>query len=181
MFNYVGDISKISHYIIDNFLVNKDIAVDCTLGNGHDTDFLKERFNKVYSFEIQKNAIDQYKENNKDSKVFLINDSHEFIDNYIKEPVDCIMYNLGFLPGADKNITTLKDSTIKSIKASLNLLRKGGIISIASYVGHEEGKKEYDEILNLLENLSKKDFGVLSHQFVNRNNNPPILFIVEKK
>ena len=50
MFKYVGDISKISHYIIDKFLENKNIAIDATLGNGYDTDFLSKKFTKVYSF-----------------------------------------------------------------------------------------------------------------------------------
>ena len=50
MFNYVGDISTISHYIITEFLKNKNVAIDGTLGNGHDTDFLKDNFKKVYSF-----------------------------------------------------------------------------------------------------------------------------------
>ena len=30
MFNYVGDISELSHYIIDKFLKNKNIAIDGT-------------------------------------------------------------------------------------------------------------------------------------------------------
>lgn len=182
MFNYVGDISKISHYIIDNFLENKDIAIDCTLGNGYDTDFLKEKFNKVYSFDIQKCAVDCYKEiNGISNKVILINDSHEFIDNYIKEQVDCIIYNLGFLPGGNKEITTMKDSTLKSLYSAIKLLKNGGMMAIACYVGHKEGMIEYNSILDFASNLSKNEFGVLSHQFVNRQNNPPILLIIEKK
>lgn len=40
MFKYVSDISMIFHYIIKEFLENKNSAIDATLGNGHDTDFL---------------------------------------------------------------------------------------------------------------------------------------------
>ena len=47
MFKYVGDISKISHYIIDQFLENKNIAIDATLGNGYDTDFLSKNWSII--------------------------------------------------------------------------------------------------------------------------------------
>jgi len=48
MFKYLGNITDLSHYIIENFVVDKNIAVDETLGNGGDCDFLSESFKKVY-------------------------------------------------------------------------------------------------------------------------------------
>ena len=48
MFKYVSEVSKISHYIINTFVDKKEIAVDATLGNGYDTDFLSENFKKLY-------------------------------------------------------------------------------------------------------------------------------------
>ena len=50
MFKYVGNISDLSHYIIKDFVENKNVAIDGTLGNGFDTDFLASLFHKVYSF-----------------------------------------------------------------------------------------------------------------------------------
>ena len=180
MFKYVGDISIISHYIIDTFLENKNIAIDCTLGNGHDTDFLSEKFNKVYSFDIQKSAVESY--NNKNIKnVKALLSSHEFIDDYITEKVDCIVYNLGFLPGASKEITTILESSLKSIEKGLEMLNSNGIMSIAAYPGHDEGKREYEGIIEFVENLSTKTYGVMVHKFLNRHKNPPILIIIEKK
>ena len=103
MFNYTADISVLSHNIIRDNIKNFDIAIDATLGNGKDTDFLSKYFKKVYSFEIQHIAIENYK-NKEMQNVNLIEESHEFIDNTIKSSVDCIIYNLGYLPGGDKNI-----------------------------------------------------------------------------
>lgn len=58
MFKYVSDVSNIYHNIITSFIENKNIAIDATLGNGHDCDFLSELFKKVYAFYIQeKRAI----------------------------------------------------------------------------------------------------------------------------
>ena len=73
--------------------------------------------------------------NKKNVKVIL--DSHENFKNYINEEVDCIIYNLGYLPGANKHITTKVESTIKSINEGLDLLSKHGLMLIAIYSGHE--------------------------------------------
>ena len=40
MFKYVSDISDLSHSIIENHLEKRVVAIDATLGNGYDTDFL---------------------------------------------------------------------------------------------------------------------------------------------
>lgn len=180
MFKYVGDISTIYQNIINDFIEKKLIVIDATLGNGYDTDFLSKVFNKVYAFDVQKEAILNYKEKNIEN-VSLILDSHENFDKYIKENVDCIVYNLGYLPGSDKSITTKKESTLKSLESGLNLLKENGLMIIALYSGHEEGKKEKKAVLSYCENLSKKKFGVIYQQFLNRTNNPPSLVIIEKK
>ena len=73
MFKYVGNISDLSHYIIKDFVENKNVAIDGTLGNGFDTDFLASLFHKVYSFDIQKEACENYIKNNKEN-VNIIND-----------------------------------------------------------------------------------------------------------
>ena len=38
-------------------IVNKNIAIDCTLGNGHDSLFLSECFKIVYGLDIQPLAL----------------------------------------------------------------------------------------------------------------------------
>ncbi|MGL5616563.1 MAG: tRNA (mnm(5)s(2)U34)-methyltransferase [Sarcina sp.] len=179
MFNYVNNVNNLIHHIIETKIDNKKIAIDATLGNGHDTDFLKDLFMKVYAFDIQDIAVENY--NSKNIKnVEAIKDSHENFEKYINEKVDCIIYNLGYLPGADKHITTKVESTLKSIKIGLNLLEKNGIMFIAIYSGHEEGKLEKEEVLKLAKQLSTKNFGVLYTDFINRPNNPPSLLIIEK-
>lgn len=180
MFRYVSDVNDISHYIIKNFSYKFNIAVDATLGNGYDTDFLSENFLKVFSFDIQKCAIDTYKNKNVDN-VILISDSHEDFSKYITEKVDCIMYNLGFLPGGDKNITTKCRSTLMSLESSLNIIAKGGLITIALYRGHEEGKREENVVIDFVQNLPKEKYGVMLHSFINRNTTAPFLIVIEKK
>lgn len=180
LFKYAGDISEISHYIIDKFLENKNIAVDATLGNGHDTDFLAENFKKVYAFDIQKCACDSYEDKNKEN-VQVVNNSHEYIKDYVLENPDCIMYNLGFLPGGNKEITTMHESSLKSIKDGLEILKSGGIMSVAIYRGHDEGKVEENIIIDYVKRLPKDKYGVMEHCFLNRSETAPILLIIEKK
>lgn len=52
------------------------------------------------------------------------------------------MFNLGYLPGVCHNITTKYDTTLKAVKSSLNLIKKGGVVLIVVYYSHAEGKIE---------------------------------------
>lgn len=180
MFKYVTDVNEIAHFIIDNYAYNKNFAIDATLGNGYDCEFLCDRFKKVYAFDIQENVIDKFNQRNYDN-VELFLDSHENMDKYIKGDIDCVMFNLGFLPGGDKKITTKADSSLIALKKSIDMLNRGGIISLAIYRGHFEGKKEEKNILHFLKSLPKSTFGVLQHSFFNRDEMAPLLFIIEKK
>lgn len=181
MFSYAKDVSLMAQDIIKNYCGNFNTAVDCTLGNGHDTEFLSKYFNKVYSFDIQEIAIRNF-EKNKPTNVVLIHDSHEEIEKYIEnEHIDCFMYNLGFLPGGNKEITTKANSSLNSIKSSLKKLSNNGIITICLYIGHEEGKKEAESLLPFLKFLDKSKYAVVVHKVINRNSISPSLIVIEKK
>ncbi|GAA0120699.1 MAG: class I SAM-dependent methyltransferase [Clostridium argentinense] len=180
MFKYVNDVSSLSQYIIKNYSINYNTAIDGTLGNGHDTDFLSSIFNKVYSFDIQNAAIENYAEKKREN-VILIKDCHSKLKEYVKENVDVVMYNLGFLPGGDKSITTEASTTLTSIESSLEILNSGGIITIAIYIGHEEGEKEGKEILEYVSRLPKDRYGVMLHKVINRSEKAPQLIVIEKK
>lgn len=179
MFKYVNDVSFLAQDIIKNSCSSFRCAVDATLGNGHDTDFLINHFEKVYSFDIQKSAIDKYTLR-REEKVVLICDSHEYLDKYIENKVDCVMYNLGYLPGGDKNITTEVDGTINSINSALKLLNSNGLITICVYNGHDAGALEREALLSFSRSLSKKEYGVMLHSFLNRNRAPELI-VIEKK
>jgi hypothetical protein len=179
MFRYVNDVSILAQNIIKDYCTTFECAIDATLGNGYDTDFLSNNFSEVYSFDIQKSAIDNYSVK-RNKKVNLIHDSHEFIDKYIDKKIDCAMYNLGYLPGGDKTITTKVHSTLKSIECTLGLIKENGLITICIYSGHEEGTVEREAILSFISDLPKKEFGVMLHSFINRKNAPELI-VIEKK
>ena len=172
--------------IIKTRVVKKDneninISCDMTCGRGNDTLFLAEVSNKVYAFDIQKEAIESTKALTKDfDNVILINDSHENILKYINEEVDIFMYNLGYLPKGDHLITTNYKSTINSLKDALKILKRNGLITIIIYPGHSEGYTESIEITNYLKTLNQKEYEVLKYEFINQINMPPYAYIIQK-
>ncbi len=155
------------------------IGVDMTLGRGNDTIFLQSICKHVYSFDIQKEAIDYCRKIIDNSNVTLINDSHENIDKYINLEVDYVMYNLGYLPKGDKSITTKSFSTIASLMKVINLLKINGIITIGIYTGHDNGS-EAGDIKSYLKTLDQKKYNVLEYKFINRVNNSPYLIAIER-
>lgn len=139
-----------SHELISR-IPNKNIAIDCTLGNGHDTLFLSSLFTEVYAMDIQPLALRRSKERLKDTintHLYLLN--HKDIDTLNLSNVDLILYNLGFLPGSDKKVITNYETTIESINKAYSILAINGTIIIASYIRHPNGLKEYQSIKEFL-------------------------------
>ena len=142
--------------ICEKIVKPSDYVVDATCGNGNDTLFLSKMAKKVFAFDIQALAIDKTKsllDINNIKNVQLINDSHDKIDKYLKEydkKLTLILFNLGYIPGEDKNITTNHKIVINAIKKGLNMLNNKGIILVVCYP-HKEGKKESKTLLKYLD------------------------------
>lgn len=159
------------------------IALDATVGKGKDTLKLLEAVGEtgfVYGFDVQEEALDAAKKVLKDYKNYkLFLESHENIDKI--EKFDLVIYNLGFLPGSDKKITSLRDSTIASLKKATGKISEGGIIIVVSYLGHKNSLEERQGVDEFLKNLDQKKFKVEKREFYNQKNNPPIVYLIEKK
>lgn len=163
------------------------VAVDATAGNGWDTLFLATNTPQdaiIYSFDIQKSAISATKslllKENLINKVKLISDSHENLSMYVRDNIDVVMFNLGYLPGGDHNITTDPESTVVAVEESLKLLKVGGFLTIIAYPGHQVGETEFLRIATFLKLLPAKIFAVNSWLAVNASKKPPILYVIEK-
>ena len=177
---------EFSHWIIDNYLDEYNVLVDATCGNGYDTLFLSSKISKkgkLYAFDIQKSAIESTKSKFKDKKtnVEFINDGHENLDKYLNEDINCIIYNLGYLPGSNKKVVTKKETTIKSLKIALELLANNGLIVLVIYSEHEGGRKEKNAVLEFSSNLDYKKYNVLHYNFINQKMNPPEVVVINKR
>lgn len=162
------------------------IYVDFTMGNGHDTLFLAQQHPKgmVYAFDIQEQALSHTKallaEHGITSGVTLILDSHEQFPHYITAPIDIGIFNLGYLPGADKTVTTQTQTTLQALEAALAALSETGILILVLYPGHPEGKRESEAVEAFCRALSGSNYNVIKYDFINKQN-PPYLLAVEKR
>lgn len=161
------------------------IAIDFTMGNGHDTLWLSQMVGpngRVFSFDIQKAALENTASLLKQNGVTnaeLILDSHSNVKQYVNEKICAGMFNLGYLPGGDKRITTKHETTLEAIVSATELLERGGAILIAVYPGHEEGTVEGSMIEQLLTYCDRKVLCCSKLRIVNSPTSP-FFFLIEK-
>ena len=184
--NILKNTTQLALLMCSQYEDKEKIAVDATCGNGHDTLWLAERFKKVYAFDIQEAAVESTRKllekHDMEAKVHLINDSHGNMDKYLEEAPQVIVFNLGYLPGGDKSVTTEKGETLEAVEKSLELLAVDGLLCITMYQGHEQGAAEREAILNWAPQLSKSKYHCVYTNMVNQKKNPPeILWITKKK
>lgn len=174
-----------------NFLIphikKGGVAVDFTMGNGHDTLWLSEAMGesgKVYAFDIQPQALESSRRlleaENAPKNYTLILDSHSNVMDYVSEKICVGMFNLGFLPGGDKSITTKRETTMVAIRAAIDLLDDDGALLIAVYPGHAEGTIEGELIEEELSKLNRKELCASKFKIVNSPTSP-FFFVVERK
>ena len=181
------DLLDLHKYFILNHLHAGDIAVNFTMGNGHDTEFLSKTVGEnghVYAFDIQAAAVESTARHLKEAgcpeNYTLIHDSHHNVKNYVKVPIRAGMFNLGWLPGGDKSVTTLRKTTMPAIEAAIDLLDRDGIINIAIYPGHEEGDLEGKMICDYLAGISRHKVCATRISILNSPTSPYFI-VVETK
>jgi predicted methyltransferase len=173
-------------YLLGETVIAGETVVDATAGNGNDTHFLAEQVGvngHVYAFDIQQAALDSTAERLGvlNERVSLILDSHDNVEQYVNGPIGGAVFNLGYLPHSeDLSIVTKPDSTIKAIHTLLGMLKKGGIIAVSVYDGHEGGQEERDALLDYVKRLHQADVHVIRYELINQRNNPPFLIALEK-
>lgn len=169
-----------------------DHVVDGTVGNGYDTVFLAELVGnkgKVFGFDVQGTAItataERLEQHGLTDRVILFNKGHETLSESIPEgnsgKIKAAIFNLGYLPGSDKTITTKAATTIAAVEQLLEIMAPEGMIVLVIYHGHPEGQEERDALLDYCRNLDQKKAHVLQYQFINQKNNPPFIVAIEKR
>lgn len=208
MKNIIQSTTQLALHIAKPYIREGQAVVDATCGNGQDTLALaKAVFSgrretaasetvhklaaapRLLAFDIQQRAIDAtagllteegFGAELDGGSIKLIRDSHENMDDYLSEAC-LVMFNLGYLPGGDKEITTCTESTMKAISKAAGMLTKGGLLSVAMYSGHPEGAKEKAELLAFAEGLDSKIYHAAYVNMLNQPNNPPELLLITRK
>ncbi len=178
----------LSRDLLSGFVRPGDAVVDATAGNGHDTLALCRAVGaqgRVYAFDVQRAALEatqaRLRENGVlDGRARLICDGHENMEDHVREPVRCVLFNLGWLPSGDHHLTTRVGTTLAAVRAALRLLAPGGAVSICCYPGHEEGARERDALRELAAGLDIRAYNALEARFANQSEEAPCLFLIQR-
>ena len=168
-------------------LAEPKLLVDATCGNGGDTAFLCRLAGKegrVLGFDIQLEAIASTERNlaAKGLSAELHCDSHANLLQYVTPgTADAVMFNFGWLPGADHNVFSHASSSIPALEAALDALRPGGVLSAILYSGKVIGSDEKTEILQWMRSRPLKQCTALVCGFANWADTAPLPCFLLKK
>lgn len=172
--------------MLNNVIRPGDVVIDATVGNGWDTAFLARCVGsegRVYGFDIQQIALDQAQERlpAECRHVRLIHSSHAQMREHVESRhhgcIRAVTFNLGYLPGGDKSITTTVSTTLSALEQALDLVMPGGLVTIVCY-RHPEGQVELAALQDRLARLPQEGFTCVQTEFFNQRGNPPVVFAV---
>lgn len=168
-------------------LAQPRLCIDATCGNGGDTAFLCRLVGpegRVLGFDIQPEAIASTRARLETQGLAaeLFCDSHANLLHHVRPgTADIVMFNFGWLPGADHRVFSTADSSIPALEAALTTLRPGGVLSAILYSGRVIGTGEKQSILGWLRALPLEKYTVLVCDFANWADTAPLPCLVLKK
>jgi hypothetical protein len=187
---------NLAHMFLRQVLRPGDTVIDATAGKGHDSSFLARIIltpdsGSLVSMDVQEQALAKTRETlvlsmaplysvkqiesmMRDRVRLVLQNHRSFPTDIPDESVAAIVYNLGYLPGSDKSITTCPADTIASIEAATRLVKTHGLISILAYRGHEGGVEETAAVEKFATSLKPFDWSVYSHYPLNRPTSPVV-------
>ena len=174
------------HFLLEH-IGEGDVVVDFTMGNGNDTLFLSRTVGeegRVYAFDVQEAALISTREHleraGAPENYELILASHHRVKEFVNEPIKAGIFNLGYLPRSGKKaVTTMRETTFPAVRAALELLAPDGVLIVAIYPGHEEGRLEGELLRDYFATLSR--FRICASEFHILNSpDSPYFFLVEK-
>lgn len=185
------EITTLAQIWVERFLNRGDLAVDATVGNGYDTAFLARRVGPtgaVLGFDLQQVALDSTRasllRDGLLDRVTLIHDTHARLGEALSllpggRVPQAIMFNLGYLPGGDKAVTTRTEETVPALEIALERVGAGGVVTVVLYPGHGEGLRESRAVTAWGEALPP-GYEVTLCRPLNRRPVAPFLLAVEK-
>jgi tRNA1(Val) A37 N6-methylase TrmN6 len=164
-----------------------DLVIDATAGNGHDTVFLAEAVGEegtVIAIDIQAEAIastrKRLQESQLESRVELHQISHSEIGQLVPAgSASVIVFNLGYLPGSDRELITKAETTLEALAGSVVALKKGGVLAAICYPDHPGGDDESAQVMGFLQGL--KNFRLAKYELLSTHRSSLFLLIAWKK
>lgn len=177
----------LAHEWLKKYVAAGSTCIDATAGRGNDTLFLCELAGPtgyVMAFDIQQVALESTQQllqtHNQQATLYL--ESHVHMAEHAHEgSVDAIVFNFGYLPGADHHLATQKETSIAAIEQGLGLLKVKGTMALCIYQGGDTGFEEKDAIMAYLKTLDYKKYTVVVNELYNRPNHPPLFVGIVKE
>lgn len=176
------------HLCLETKLLKGDCVLDATAGNGYDTlkaAQLVQPNGRVISIDIQEDAIQATEKRLTQAKLNSLCElhlgSHGKLLGTLNQTFDCILFNLGYLPGSDKKIITTPTDTLSALNQSPKLLKENGILFVTAYRQHKGGQNEADQVAEWM--LEKQTQGWITEKIEPKHNSDylsPILWIASK-
>lgn len=167
------------------------LAVDATAGNGNDTAFLAGGVGpggRVFAMDCQESALAETSKRlalaGLRDRVELCLGRHQdwsvLIPADWKGRVQAVMFNLGYLPGGDKELTTQPASTCAALQSATEWLAPGGMISVVAYRGHAGGREEALAVREWSRTLPSSRWDVMHMSVTNAADTSPELVLIHR-
>lgn len=191
-------LNRLAHQAVADTLHRLDsplLVVDATAGNGHDTVFLARCVGAagyVLACDIQEQALcrcgERLAQAGLAARVRLIHGGHEHLGRYLDETfparlslsgqhVAAAMFNLGWLPGGNKQLITCPETTLAALSALLPRIIPGGILALHLYLGHPGGAAEAEAVQQRVAELSPRQWLVIESRLVQRKRGEILLLV----
>jgi ubiquinone/menaquinone biosynthesis C-methylase UbiE len=177
----------LSHFFLRERVKPGDTVVDATCGNGRDTLLLARLVGPtgwVWAFDVQAEALEATRTlvagEGLINRVEIVQAGHERLAEFVREPLAAVVFNLGYLPGGDKQQVTRPENTVTALQQAAGLLSPRGMITVCIYTGHPGAPEEGEAVENWAATLAPEQFNVWRSRQVNRPGTAPYLVLVEK-
>ncbi len=169
--------TALAHTLLRSVVQLGDLAIDATAGNGHDTAFLADcvgATGRVLAFDVQESALTATRERvaEQPAAVEFFLESHAGMAAHAAAgSVAAVMFNLGYLPGDDHQLTTEAAETLLA----------GGALSVVCYPGHLAGAAEAQAVENWMAALAGDGWRVAKYGAMGTRRAAPFLLLAAKK
>ena len=170
------------------------LVIDATCGNGHDSLVLVKALisaggGRLICCDIQQTSIDRSRKRmqealqvdkgllqaaewnltSQSTRVSWHQGDHcTLLKDLDEGQATLVVFNCGYLPGGDKTIVTTAESTVRALIEAERVLMPSGVISVALYPGHEEGRREEERVLDHARVLDQGRWSVYYTQWLNQ-------------
>lgn len=185
---------RFSHEFLAGRLTAPALCVDATCGNGGDTEFLCRLCARsgapgwqVVAMDLQLQAVESTRARLAaagfaEPRLHAVCADHAHLLRYVAPgSADAVLFNFGWLPGAEHTVYSTAESSLPALEAALTALRPGGVLSAVLYSGKTIGSAEKQAVLAWLRALPLSEYTVLVCEFANWAETAPLPCFVLKK